>query len=318
VGGRAGRGRGGAAARHATWTAPATHPVLPLLATDAGVRLQLAAGVASHRARTGSWDGGLWLPECAHAPWLDPLLEEAGVHLACVELTDVFGEGAPEHLRPQRSPAGPLLVPVDRAVMALVWDERGYPSSAAYRDTHHLTAMRHQAWAVDGHPYDPDRGRAQARADAVHFVARVSERVARGGLCVCALDTELLGHWWHEGPGVARGGARGGRRHGPAGGGARRGGGRRRGARAGPPAHDDLGHAARPVDVVRSGAEGVAWRQRAGELRVARAERPSPRAPARAARPAGVRLGVPAHPRARRPLSARARRGACAGASMRR
>jgi 1,4-alpha-glucan branching enzyme len=28
--------------------------------------------------------------------------------------------------------------------------------------------------------------------------ARLAE--AGGGLCVCALDTELLGHWWHEGP----------------------------------------------------------------------------------------------------------------------
>jgi 1,4-alpha-glucan branching enzyme len=27
----------------------------------------------------------------------------------------------------------------------------------------------------------------------------VRERVADGGLCVCALDTELLGHWWYEG-----------------------------------------------------------------------------------------------------------------------
>jgi 1,4-alpha-glucan branching enzyme len=30
-------------------------------------------------------------------------------------------------------------------------------------------------------------------------VGRVRERVAGGGVCVCALDTELLGHWWYEG-----------------------------------------------------------------------------------------------------------------------
>jgi 1,4-alpha-glucan branching enzyme len=55
-------------------------------------------------------------------------------------------------------------------------------------------------WAVDGEIYDPARAHEQARADAADFVARVRERVAGGGLCVCALDTELLGHWWHEGP----------------------------------------------------------------------------------------------------------------------
>ncbi|HEX5925230.1 MAG TPA: 1,4-alpha-glucan branching protein domain-containing protein, partial [Baekduia sp.] len=32
-----------------------------------------------------------------------------------------------------------------------------------------------------------------------HFVARVAARVAGGGLSVCALDTELLGHHWYEG-----------------------------------------------------------------------------------------------------------------------
>ncbi len=184
---------------HATWTSAATHPILPLLATDSGIRLQLATGIAAHRARTGEWGGGLWLPECAHAPWLDPLLEEAGVHAACVELTDVFGIGAPEHLRPLRSPDGPLLVPIDREIIALVWSLAGYPSQAAYRDTHRLTEHRHQAWAVGGEPYDPGRARAQIRADAADFVARVVRRVAGDGLCVCALDTELLGHWWHEG-----------------------------------------------------------------------------------------------------------------------
>ncbi|MFA9270918.1 MAG: 1,4-alpha-glucan branching protein domain-containing protein, partial [Baekduiaceae bacterium] len=52
----------------------------------------------------------------------------------------------------------------------------------------------------DGTPYDPARAAAAARTDAADFVARVRERVAGGGLCVFAIDTELLGHWWHEGP----------------------------------------------------------------------------------------------------------------------
>ena len=59
---------------YAGWTSAATHAVLPLLATDDGVRLQVGLGVDSHRRRFGAWGGGFWLPECAHAPWLDPLL----------------------------------------------------------------------------------------------------------------------------------------------------------------------------------------------------------------------------------------------------
>jgi 1,4-alpha-glucan branching enzyme len=184
--------------RHATWTSSATHAVLPLLATDAGVRLQLRAGIDAHRRRFGAWGGGLWLPECAYAPWLDALLEEAGVHAACVDLTDVLGPGAA--LRPLRSPAGPLLVPIDRPTIDLVWSRGGYPAHAAYRDYHRMTAHHHRAWANDGAPYDPDRARAAVAGHAADFVARTRERVAGGGLAVCALDTELLGHWWYEGP----------------------------------------------------------------------------------------------------------------------
>jgi 1,4-alpha-glucan branching enzyme len=196
----------GALAPHAAWTSSATHAVLPLVATDAGVRLQLSAGIDAHRARFEDttpgrpWAGGFWLPECAHASWLDRLLEEAGVHAVCVDLTDVLGgPGASGHLRPRRTEAGPLLVPIDRQTMELVWSDGGYPADGAYRDYHHRTTHDHHPWANDGSVYDRDRAAARARVDAAAFVAAAQERVAGGGLSVCALDTELLGHWWYEG-----------------------------------------------------------------------------------------------------------------------
>ena len=203
----------GALGRHATWTSAATHAVLPLLATDAAARLQISVGVDSHRARSGAaragdpgpggfapWRGGFWLPECGHAAWLDHLLEEAGVRAGCVDLTDVLGPGAAGHLRPLRSPDGPLLVPIARDVVELVWSARGYPAHGAYRDYHHHTVHHHRPWDNAGGAYDRERAAATAREHAADFVARVAARVADGGLCVCALDTELLGHWWHEGP----------------------------------------------------------------------------------------------------------------------
>ena len=173
---------------HVTWTSSATHAVLPLLATDAGVRLQLETGIASHRERFGSWDGGFWLPECAHAPCLDKLLEEAGVHTTCVDWTDVIDDTAP-----RGSEAGIVLQPLDRAAIDLVWHERGYPSHGDYRDSHHLTPRAHAVWANDGSPYDPERGAVRARADAEDFVARVPDGA------VVAFDTEFFGHHWHEG-----------------------------------------------------------------------------------------------------------------------
>jgi 1,4-alpha-glucan branching enzyme len=195
----AGPGLVGALGAHARWTSSATHAVLPLVATDAGLALQLQTGIASHRARFGGWGGGLWLPECAHAEWLHPALESAGVRVTCVELTARLGLGSPAHLTPMATTDGPLLAPIDRLTIARIWDQGGYPSGAAYRDYHRYTTHRHRAWRIDGAPYDHGAARAQARADAAAFVASVSERVAGGGLCVCAIDTELLGHWWYEG-----------------------------------------------------------------------------------------------------------------------
>ena len=187
-------------APHAAWTSGATHAVLPMLATDAGIRLQVQTGIAAHRARFGAWDGGFWLPECAYAPWLAPLLVEAGVRAVCVELTDVLGFGDPRNLAPIQAPDGPLLVPIDRALIDLAWGPRGYPSGAAYRDSHRRTGNDHRPWANDGAVYDPARAQAQVEADAADLVDRCAERIADGGLCVLAFDTELFGHWWHEGP----------------------------------------------------------------------------------------------------------------------
>ncbi len=180
-------------APHVRWTSAATHAVLPLLATGTGVELQVRTGIASHRARFDEWGGGFWLPECAHAPWLDDLLEEAGVRVACVDWTDVLGPGPQA---PRCAAAGILLAPLDREAIDLVWHRDGYPSRAPYLDTHRLTEHHHRAWAVDGSVYDPGRAAAQAVADAEDFVERVA---VGGGPSVVAFDTELLGHFWPEG-----------------------------------------------------------------------------------------------------------------------
>ncbi len=102
--------RGGliqALGRHASWTSSATHAILPLLALDESIELQLRVGIESHRQRFGDWHGGLWLPECAYAPWLHRLLIEEGVHAICVELTGVLGRGHASNLSRTSPPTGP-------------------------------------------------------------------------------------------------------------------------------------------------------------------------------------------------------------------
>ncbi|MEA2210015.1 MAG: 1,4-alpha-glucan branching enzyme, partial [Solirubrobacteraceae bacterium] len=196
-----------ALAPYAQWTSAATHAVMPLLATDEGASLQIQTGVRSHRARFGErWRGGFWLPECAHVSRLEPLLAEAGVHATCVELSARGVADAARHLRPLAGDAGITLVPIDRQTIDLVWSDRGYPAHGAYRDYHHHTVHHHTPWRNDGGAYDRAQALARARADAADFVSRTRARLREhgaglpgGGLVVCALDTELLGHGWYEG-----------------------------------------------------------------------------------------------------------------------
>jgi 1,4-alpha-glucan branching enzyme len=190
------------------WTSTATHAVLPLLATDAGLQLQVAAGVAAHERRFGEgWTGGFWLPECAYAPGLERDLAEHGVRVFCVDQTDVHGHGALEHLEPVATGTGPVAVPLDWQTVELVWGTSGYPSHADYRDYHGRTLHDLKPWTNGGDPYDHARAVDLARAHARDFVGRVVDRLdgyaqerGRPGLVCCALDTELLGHWWYEGP----------------------------------------------------------------------------------------------------------------------
>ncbi len=204
-------GRFAAAARSEPlelWTSAATHAVLPLLATEAGLDLQIATGVASHRRRFGgAWSGGLWLPECAYAPGLEHGLATRGVHAVCVDQTAALGLGAPEQLEPVATAAGVVAVPIDWQTVELVWSDRsGYPADARYRDYHRGTVHHMRPWSNGGDVYSPDAARAAAREHARDFVSRAIARLdaysaerGRPGLLCCAFDTELLGHWWYEG-----------------------------------------------------------------------------------------------------------------------
>jgi 1,4-alpha-glucan branching enzyme len=182
----------------------ATHALLPLLATDAGLRLQLDAGIRSHRRRFG-WDGGFWLPECAYEPGLEWGLARAGVEWFCVDQSR--HEEPLAALRPVATEAGPVALPIDWEAISWLWDLRGYPSDPAYAqfDGKSLRGMR--LWRIDGAAYDPAAAASAARRQAEEFLGAIAARLGRyrdeqgrRGLITFAIDTELLGHWWSEGP----------------------------------------------------------------------------------------------------------------------
>ncbi len=196
--------RAAAAGRIALAGSAATHAVLPLLATPQGLRLQLDAGIRSHRRRFG-WDGGFWLPECAYAPGLEWRLAEAGVRWFCVDQS--AGEAPLEALAPVRTPAGPVALPIDWEAISWLWSLDGYPSDPAHAQFAGKSLRGIRLWKVGGGAYDPAAAAAAARRQAGEFLAAAvarlrayAERHGRRGLLVFAIDTELLGHWWSEGP----------------------------------------------------------------------------------------------------------------------
>jgi 1,4-alpha-glucan branching enzyme len=99
----------------------------------------------------------------------------------------------------------------DLSVAYHVWSPtEGYPGGAWYLD-HHATGGFgvHRSWRVTDRTlppdakasYVPERAASEARTDAQHFVGVVRDALSGrpGRLVVAAYDTELLGHWWHEG-----------------------------------------------------------------------------------------------------------------------
>jgi len=182
----------------------ATHAVLPLLATDGAVRLQIDAGLRSHRRRFGE-SAGFWLPECAYRPGLERELAEQGIEFFCVDQS--AHEPELDALAPIGTAVGPVAFTIDWPTVELVWSLEGYPSDPGYADFHRKTLRGARPWGIGGGPRDPEAARERARAQAREFLGTVRERLARfraergrPGLLVFAADTELFGHWWWEGP----------------------------------------------------------------------------------------------------------------------
>jgi 1,4-alpha-glucan branching enzyme len=195
---------------------PAAHPFLPLLQPEFAPTA-LAAGLDDATWRLGVRPTGAWSPECGWAPWLAPAFESAGVGHFVVDEQTVLDAGGHPHGAWRVRGSSVVAVPRDLSVTNLVWSSRsGYPVAAAYRDFHareEYTGIR--LWSVTEPgvgvehkaPYDPRAAAARVRADVGHFVDNVRRRLEQArevtgapGLVVAAYDTELFGHWWHEGP----------------------------------------------------------------------------------------------------------------------
>jgi 1,4-alpha-glucan branching enzyme len=100
-----------------------------------------------------------------------------------------------------------VAVPIDWQTVELIWGPNGYPAHGTYRDYHGRTIHDLKPWNNGGGPYDHEAALGLAHEHAGQFVDYVTRRLdayraerGRPGLVCCALDTELIGHWWYEGP----------------------------------------------------------------------------------------------------------------------
>ncbi|AHI00841.1 glycoside hydrolase family 57 protein [Kutzneria albida] len=192
---------------------PATHPFQPLL--DQRVRaFALDTGLADTASRIGRRPAGIWAPECGYSPGMERDYAAAGVQRFLVDGPALHGDTAAAR------PVGDsevLCFGRDLEVTYRVWSPKaGYPGDAVYRDFHtfdHPSGLKPSA--VTGRsvppeqkrPYEPELAAEAVRRHAADFVDTVvrrlrslRERDGKPGLVVAAYDTELFGHWWHEGP----------------------------------------------------------------------------------------------------------------------
>ena len=302
----------------------ATHAVLPMLATRPGRRLQLDAGIRSHRRRFG-WGGGFWLPECAYVPGLEATLGEQGVRWFCV---DQSAHREPlDALTPVATAAGPTALPIDWEAVGWLWSLDGYPSDPAYAQFAGKSLRGIRIWKVGGGAYEPDAAKAAIRRQADEFLAAAAARLREFSTASGAARAVRVRDRHRAarplvvgGRGLARGGGRAGRL-GRCPAPDRERGDRRARGRADPAGGVDLGRGEGPQHL------GLATRGRS------RLGRQAPRAAgvagaiegtARAGRDArgagatrgsGERLGLPRPPRRGGRLRVPARHGPCRGCS---
>ena len=217
-------------------TCAATHAVLPLLAAHLpALRGQILTARDHYAACFGSEPRGIWLPECAYAPELEPVLVEANLRWFVLDTHGI--------LRATPRPRCGVYAPVftsnglaafgrDSQSAAQIWSRhQGYPGDPRYRDFYrdigfdldfdylqpYLPSPDHRGFTgikyhrITSHSdekavYDPAAARAAVAEHASHFVAvqaarldHLAKLMAPPPLLVAPYDAELFGHWWHEG-----------------------------------------------------------------------------------------------------------------------
>jgi 1,4-alpha-glucan branching enzyme len=195
---------------------PATHPFQPLL-PDRLVDFGLHVGQDDAAVRMGRRPHGIWAPECGYRPGIAAHYERAGIRHFVVDGPTLQATGRATAQGVWVDDTDVAAFARDLDVTYRVWSPRaGYPGGRWYRDFHtfdYWSGFRRSRVTSKRTPTDekaaylPERASQSVAKDAADFVDTVvrrlidhADRDGRAGLVVAAFDTELFGHWWHEGP----------------------------------------------------------------------------------------------------------------------
>jgi 1,4-alpha-glucan branching enzyme len=213
----------------------ATHGLLPILQQQSpqAARAQVLIGRDVYVELFGAEPGGFWLPECAYAPPLESILQEANVRWFVLDAHGLL-LGKPHPIRsiyaPCYTPAGPAAFSRDPDASRQVWSaHEGYPGDPVYREFYrdigfdlpmeHLGPIARRTRKFSGVKYYRitgsgddkqlyDRAAAEEAAakHAIHFLQQRRQQICEIGefgfdpIIVVPFDAELFGHWWFEGP----------------------------------------------------------------------------------------------------------------------
>jgi 1,4-alpha-glucan branching enzyme len=217
-------------------TCAATHALLPLLADhQPSLRAQILVARDHYRACFGRDPEGIWLPECAYAEALEPVLVEAGLRWFITDTQGILGA----HPRPRYGMFAPVLTQNGLAVFGRdsasarqLWSRHeGYPGDPRYRDFYRdlgfdldldylkpflaageqrsFTGIKYYRITGSGEGkavYERNSALAAADEHSSHFLAArveqiqlLAEIMTHPPLVLCPYDAELFGHWWYEG-----------------------------------------------------------------------------------------------------------------------
>jgi len=213
----------------------ATHGLLPVLQQQSpqAARAQVLIGRDVYVDLFGAEPIGFWLPECAYAPGLESLLQEANIRWFVLDAHGLmFGKSRPLRsiYAPCYTPAGPAVFARDRESSRQVWSaHEGYPGDPTYREFYRDVGfdlpMKHLGPIARGQRkfagvkyhcitgrgeekqlYDREAAEKAAETHAAHFLEQRRQQIREiSGLgfdpiVVVPFDAELFGHWWFEGP----------------------------------------------------------------------------------------------------------------------